>query len=226
MIQYNFSNDDYEIVKFTNQIDPRLHVRPMYFELGFSPETTIYGRTAVLKGLMKALALIPQEYGLLIWDVYRPRAVQAALFNWMHKEIQIKYPHLTEAELFEETKKYVALPAEIGNDYCSPHLSGGAIDLTLCEADSGRELDMGTPFDDCSERAHLGYFSQKSHLSPAEKEIKKRRELLRSTMESVGFTSYQYEWWHFDIGNFFWSQKLGCAEAFGPLFGDKEWPSS
>ena len=54
--------------------------------------------------------------------------------------------------------------------------------------------------------------------------IKKQRNLLRGLMEDAGFTSYQHEWWHFDIGTIFWSKETGNTPVFGPLFGDEEWP--
>ena len=43
-------------------------------------------------------------------------------------------------------------------------------------------------------------------------------------MEACGFTSYEYEWWHFDFGNVFWSCEVKRPVIFGPLFGDEEWP--
>ncbi len=44
-------------------------------------------------------------------------------------------------------------------------------------------------------------------------------------MESAGFARYQYEWWHFDIGDIFWSRVTGKKALFGPLYGDNEWDS-
>jgi D-alanyl-D-alanine dipeptidase len=44
-------------------------------------------------------------------------------------------------------------------------------------------------------------------------------------MEKTGFTSYEYEWWHYDFGNIFWEKATGQPAIFGPLFGDLEWPS-
>ncbi|PJE13556.1 M15 family metallopeptidase [Legionella sp.] len=220
----NFSENEFEVVEFTNNIHPRISIRPMYFELGFSPSPFIYGRAAVLQRLLKAIDFLPPKYGLLIWDVYRPRAIQAIIFEWMSQEIQKKFPHLSQQENYEKTKKFASPPAKVGDQYCPPHLSGGAIDLTLCDASSGEELDLGTTFDDCSERAHRDYFDQLKHLTPKDKLIKERRKLLQDTLENVGFTSYPYEWWHFDFGNLFWSRIHHCSELFGPLFGDREWP--
>jgi D-alanyl-D-alanine dipeptidase len=224
-LKHEFSRQDYTVVEFNNQNHPRIQVCPRYFELGFSPVPQIWGRYAVLARLLRTLNFLPLEYGLLIWDVYRSRAVQAKLFAWMRDEIRNKFPQLTEQENYQETLKYVALPCKVGDSYCSPHLSGGAIDLTLLELKSGKELDMGTPFDDCTERAHKDYFNLQNELTSAEKEIKERRNLLSLAMNKAGFTSYHYEWWHFDLGNLPWGRVLSKAAVFGPLFGDDEWPS-
>lgn len=134
-------------------------------------------------------------------------------------------PKLSEEENYQETKKYMSEPSRVGDLYCPPHLSGGAIDLTLFDVTEKKSINLGTVFDDCSIRAHANYFNTLTALSTEEAEIKKHRNLLTFAMEEVGFTSYEYEWWHFDIGNIFWSKKLNTAPIFGPLFGNKEWPS-
>ena len=73
-----------------------------------------------------------QGYKIKIFDAYRPRAVQEAL--WAHSP----------------DPSYIT-PPEKG----SPHTRGVAIDLTLVDP-KGQELDMGTGFDDLSLLAHHG----------------------------------------------------------------------
>lgn len=218
------SEQDYAAVELTNDIDPRITIRPMYFELGFSPSPQIFARQAVLIRLLAMLKELPADYNLLIFDVYRPRAVQSVLFNWMRDQVRKRSPHLSNDENYAEAAKYAAVPSVVGDSYCAPHLSGGAIDLTLSDARTASACDMGTEFDDCTEKAHRDYYLKQSHLSAEEQAIQARRDLLQRLMESVGFVSYQYEWWHFDIGDRPWSQSTGQPEAFGPLFGDHEWP--
>lgn len=219
-----FLKSDFEIVEINDRIHSRIKIQPMYFELGFSPYSTIYSRRAVVDRLLKALEYLPLNYGFLVWDVYRPRFVQEKLFHWMREEVRKQYPHLTEQENYHETCKYASPPSKIGDEYCPPHLSGGAIDLTLFDMTAGCALEMGTAFDDCTERAHSRYFASRSLLSLKEQIIQERRNILLSSMEKTGFVSYQYEWWHFDIGNIFWSKITGNPAVFGPLFGDQEWP--
>jgi D-alanyl-D-alanine dipeptidase len=221
-----FNNNDYEVIEFHNEINHRLQIEPMYFKLNFSPVPKIFGRVAVLNRILKALEYIPQEYGLNIWDVYRPRSVQEKLFNWMKEEVRKNFPAFSEEENYAEVKKYMSPPSAVGDDYCPPHLSGGAIDLTLYEIASGEPLDLGTAFDDCTERAHRDYFNPKTSLSASEKIIKERRQMLQTAMTKVGFSSYEYEWWHFDLGNIFWSRITKNPAVFGPLFGNEEWPET
>lgn len=211
----------YEAIHFNQVQHNRILLRPMYYQLGFSPVPDIYGRRIILDKLLIALSFLPKQYGLVIWDIYRPRAVQKR----MYQEIKKHYPALSTEDTLIETKKYMSLPSAVGDSYYPPHLSGGAIDLTLFDLTTNLEIDMGTAFDDFTERAHSDYFDNKSVLSKHEARIQHHRQLLRHAMESTGFTSYQYEWWHYDFGNIFWQHVTGKPAFFEPLFGDLEWPT-
>lgn len=82
-------------------------------------------------------------------------------------------------------------------DYVTPpakgsmHSRGAAVDLTIVDA-KGVELDMGTPYDFFGEKAHTDY----TKLSAT---ILANRDLLRKTLESVGFKGIRTEWWHFSF---------------------------
>jgi len=219
-----FSPSDFEVIEFGEMKHERIRVRPMYHELGFSDRSKIYGRRIIFDRLVIALEHLPKEYGLQIWDVYRPREVQGELFEWMKGQIRKTQPDITADKVYDEARKYMSPPSKVGEKYCAPHLSGGAIDLTLFDVKSGKELNMGTVFDDCTECAHRNYFEDKKELTSEEISIRDRRRLFTKAMETTGFASYQYEWWHFDIGNIFWSRQTEKPEVFGPLFGDREWP--
>ena len=107
---------------------------------------------------------------VIIWDFYRPHAVQ-----WMMWE-QVPDP------------TYVADP-----NYGSNHNRAAAIDVTLRDRTTGVELDMGTGFDDFSESAWHG-----NRNLPAE--VSARRNQLRSDMDYCNFSSYSAEWWHYTHG--------------------------
>ena len=225
MVPANFTPNDFSVVDFADLIHPRISIQPKYFELGFSGSPKIYGRGAVRDRLLAALELLPPDYGFHIWDIYRPRSVQAVLFDWMRAEIKKRSPQLTDEENFAEACNFAALPSSLGEFNCSPHLSGGAIDLTLFEVATGNIVDMGTVFDDCSEHAYRDYFNKLTVLTAEQQLIKTMRDYLRNAMERVGFVSYEYEWWHFDIGDRLWGKVTGHAPVFGPLFDDNEWPA-
>lgn len=108
-------------------------------------------------------------YGLLIFDAYRPWQVTRDMWD--------KQP---------QHRAYLADPLK-----GSRHNRGCAIDLTLYDLKSGKEVSMPSNYDEFSERAHPNY----SGGSP---EALKARDLLRTAMESEGFKVYENEWWHFD----------------------------
>jgi D-alanyl-D-alanine dipeptidase len=73
----------------------------------------------------------------------------------------------------------------------SRHNRGAAVDITLVNLKTGKELPMPTTFDDFSEKAATDY----PYLPD---ELIQNRKLLITTMQRFGFSVYQHEWWHFD----------------------------
>lgn len=116
-------------------------------------------------------------YRFVIFDALRPRSVQRILWDKVKGTDQQGY---------------------VGNpDRGSMHNFGMAIDLSI-QDEKGKELDMGTPFDDFSDLAqpqleekHL----KEKLLSP---EQIKNRHLLREVMTQAGFIQLPHEWWHYD----------------------------
>lgn len=109
-------------------------------------------------------------YGIRIFDCYRPGPYQQRLWDIV------------------PDPNYVTPPNK-----GSMHSRGLAIDLTLTDK-SGRDLDMGTPFDFFGKEAHHGYAA---HTDT----VKRHRWILRSTMEKYGFGSIRTEWWHYSFKN-------------------------
>jgi len=114
--------------------------------------------------------LAARGYGLLVFDGYRPWSV-TRLF-W-----QVTPPHLRE---------FVADPRK-----GSRHNRGCAVDLTLFDLATGREVEMPTPYDDFTEKAAQDY----AGATPAQAA---HRAILREAMVKEGFLVYPSEWWHFD----------------------------
>ncbi len=109
-------------------------------------------------------------YRLLIFDGYRPWTVTKLFWDITPKE----------------SKKFVANPKD-----GSRHNRGCAVDLSLYDTASGKEVQMPGEYDEQTERSYPYY-------KGGTEEQRKMRDLLRSKMEANGFTVYEYEWWHFD----------------------------
>jgi D-alanyl-D-alanine dipeptidase len=106
-------------------------------------------------------------YGLKIYDAYRPYAVT------------VKFWELVKDE------RYVANPSK-----GSGHNRGVAVDLTVIEMKTGKELNMGTGFDNFSDTAHHSFTLLPEHVLT-------NRRLLKEVMEKNGFRAYNEEWWHY-----------------------------
>jgi D-alanyl-D-alanine dipeptidase len=115
-------------------------------------------------------ALRHRGLGLTIFDAYRPWRVTKQFWD----------------ETPAAKRAYVADPRR-----GSIHNRGCAVDLTLCDQRTGKELPMPSPFDDFSLRASPRY-------GGGTIQERANREILRRAMEAEGFTVNRGEWWHFD----------------------------
>lgn len=117
--------------------------------------------------------LVGYGLGLVIWDAYRPLSVS--------RELWLATP--------KSQKKFVANP-----DTGSMHNRGCAIDVTLIDTVSEKQIEMPSGFDDFSERAAPTFIDTDSKRTFY-------RNLLKSLMEANGFNVNKYEWWHYDWKN-------------------------
>src|SRR5438132_656879 len=132
-------------------------------------------------GLRRAAERLAQEapgHRVLVLDALRPHRVQVQLWD-----------HLDGTGL----RQYVADPA-LG----SIHSFGMALDVTLLDTE-GRELDMGSGFDEMTEASHPRL--EAVHLANGVLTAAhvRHRELLRRAMAAGGFNGIDNEWWHFDM---------------------------
>lgn len=131
--------------------------------------------------------LFVMGYRLKIYDAYRPACAVKHFVLWgiEDQDIRMKpyfYPDLQKQELF--AKGYIASR--------SSHSRGSTVDLTLLNMDTGKEVDMGGPFDLFSEVSHPDY-------KGITNEQFRNRMLLQSAMVRNGFKPIDCEWWHFTL---------------------------
>ena len=110
-----------------------------------------------------------QGYGLVVFDAYRPWQVTRMMWD-----------------RFPKDRAYLADPLK-----GSRHNRGAAVDVTLFDLSTGKQVAMPSDYDEFSERAHPDYLGG----TPAQRAA---RDRLRDAMEAEGFSVYANEWWHFD----------------------------
>lgn len=181
-------------------------LEPMYFKWGFSSEKKMFLRSGVikrLKNVQKMLAKLPQysHWRLKIWDGYRTIKVQKKIFQDYENRLTEKSPHISPQKLKKMVEVFVAFPSR--NPLCPPpHNTGGAIDLTLVDGNGG-EINMGTKFDEFTEKARTNYFDK--YNDSESKKIRTNRKVLLKIMSQAGFVNYFEEWWHFSYGDQAWA---------------------
>lgn len=200
-------------------LDPdRIVVDARYYKEGYPHATKeCYARETVARLLCEASKALPPRWKIVVFDAWRPLAVQQQLFERYKTKLRSDYPEATDDALIHEAQKYVSLPSS-NPASPSPHVTGGAIDLSVSD-DNHRNLEMGTEFDSFDDRSHTAYYQSKlereGELAPQELIWLRNRSALFHILTRVGFTNYPQEWWHFDYGNQFWARIKGLKAIYG-----------
>jgi D-alanyl-D-alanine dipeptidase len=126
-----------------------------------------HGAAKALKAVQDSL--LKTGLSLKLWDGYRPSSVQALMF-----------------EIYPDPS-FVAPPGQ------SSHNRGAAVDVTLVDLITGKELEMPTYFDHFGPEASHGYMG-------ASPQAIANRQKLKLIMEHFGFVPYSEEWWHYSHG--------------------------
>ncbi len=129
-----------------------------------------FARKPVAVALKKAQEEFSEQgIGIKVFDAYRPYAATVKFY-----------------EVYRDTT-YVASPYK-----GSRHNRGCAIDMTLIDLKTGKELEMPTEYDSFQKAA----WPKTPVKDPV---IKKNRDLIIRVMEKHGFKVNSSEWWHFDF---------------------------
>ena len=146
------------------------------------------------KDAARALKAVSNQANVMGWrlkvfDAYRPARAVRHFILWGIEDLDQRmkpffYPELEKQDLFR--LGYIANK--------SSHSRGSTIDLTLLDMATGKELDMGSPFD---------YFSERSHPDSraVTDEQYANRMRLQKLMTDNGFLPIDCEWWHFTLAD-------------------------
>ncbi|HET9977386.1 MAG TPA: M15 family metallopeptidase [Burkholderiaceae bacterium] len=140
-------------------------------------------RVEAARGLEAAAAWLAAQHPgltLLVLDALRPHRVQEAIWA------DVKGT---------PAARYFADPAR-----GSIHSFGMAVDVTLQDG-QGRELDMGSGFDEMNARSHPALEAEQLATGAISRAHIAAREALRGAMAAGGFTGIPTEWWHFNHGD-------------------------
>jgi D-alanyl-D-alanine dipeptidase len=167
---------------------PRIEVIPVYWRdgrAGSIPEA--YLRAEAACRLAAAAETLPDGFGLVVLDAWRPLCVQAAL----------------RRESYHNTDLPEGFVAPASEDPAAPpaHLTGGTVDVSLSY--NGVALALGSNFDEFTEAAWAAAFENSAGR------VRELRRVLYTAMSSQGFIVLKYEWWHFEIGTRRWSAITG-----------------
>ena len=165
-----------DLVELT-KLDPTIKLDIRYATTNNFLGTPLYTQARAFLQRPAALALVRAHrelkahgYGLIIHDGYRPWYVTKIFWDATP----------------DDKKIFVADPAE-----GSKHNRGCAVDLSLYDLKTGKEVAMPSGYDEMTKRAYADYAGGTT-------DERARRALLRQAMEEQGFKVIPDEWWHFD----------------------------
>ncbi len=152
------------------KLDIRYATKNNFAKQAVYKQARAFARLPVANSLKKVQAELKKSgLGLKIFDGYRPYSVTVKFFD------------------IASDKNFVANPKD-----GSRHNRGCAMDLTIINLKTGKELNMPTPYDSFAAAASPAYKNL-----PAD--VIKNRDLLINVMERNGFRVLDNEWWHFDF---------------------------
>ena len=137
---------------------------------GYEARRVLLHREAAVSLARAQADLKSDGLGLRVFDGYRPVRATLAMVDWAEASGRV--------DLLDD--------GYIGR--LSRHNLGIAVDVTLIDLETGRELEMGTPYDT---------FTEDAHTMNATGEILEHRLRLKEALEAVGFQNYDKEWWHY-----------------------------
>jgi D-alanyl-D-alanine dipeptidase len=152
-----------ELVKIdsTIKLDIRYATSNNFMKRRVYSQARAFLQRPAAEALLRAHSKLRERgYGILVFDGYRPWFVTKKFWD----------------ETPQSKRIYVANPRK-----GSKHNRGSAVDCSLYDLKTGREVKMPSPYDDFTKKAEANY-------SGGADEQRRARSILRSALEAEGFT--------------------------------------
>ncbi|MET9912376.1 M15 family metallopeptidase [Streptomyces sp. NPDC006476] len=164
-------------------------------------------RSGALRRLVRAQRLLPAGVRFLVVEGYRPPDLQRRYFEQYADVMRRAHPDAGPERIRELASAYIS-PPEV-----APHVSGGAVDLTLCDLD-GRELPLGTEVNATPEESGGACRTEAPGIGA---EARANRAAMSRALTATGFVNYPTEWWHWSYGDRYWALvRRAPAARYGP----------
>ena len=187
---------------------------PPYYQVVPGAVGVLYLRQDVARRLAAVNGVL-REYGLEVFvvDGWRPNSVQAYFHDvWTPEKVREAHPDYSDDEVTSIVQTYWSAPTTDASSP-APHMTGGAVDLTLRWID-GELLWMGGLIDDPRAISYPDAFERVTDpLALSDLEAKANRRLLHWLMHDAGLAANPHEWWHFSYGDQMWARLTGQPAA-------------
>ncbi|MGW6924871.1 M15 family metallopeptidase [Streptomyces sp. NPDC054950] len=141
-------------------------------------------RSGALDRLVRAQRLLPTGVRFLVVEGYRPPGLQRRYFEEYAAALRREHPDAAPGRIRELASAYIS-PPEV-----APHVSGGAVDLTLCNQD-GRELPLGTEVNATPQESRGACRTEAGTIGA---EARAHRTLMAWALKAAGFVNHPTEW--------------------------------
>jgi D-alanyl-D-alanine dipeptidase len=159
-------------------------------------------RETVAFQLRTAQSLLPRGMRLQIVGAFRSFEIQEKMYHAARAELAAQHPDWDEDLLTEYINVFSAPPIL---ETPPPHTTGGAVDLSIIDAD-GERLDMTSPYE-------LGWDSAPMNVPGLSEIARANRVLLAQVLNDSGITNFPGEWWHWSWGEPGWALRTGAPAA-------------
>lgn len=170
-----------------------------------------YLRESVAVRLCRAATRLPNGYTLLLIEGWRAPHIQHRMYLAVWNRFAEAHPDWSASHLKKVVNRF---SAPMNPSVPPPHITGGALDISLGDA-HGNPVDLRSPYE---WRDSRGYLLKARGLSA---EAERNRMILHDALAAEDITNYPAEFWHYSHGDQGWAYRGSHPAAkYGPIEPD------